>query len=70
MPDGGGYVQDALRGDAPRVRELLAGGARVRVCGSRPMAQAVAQVLDEILGGLRLSVTQLKAKGRYAEDVF
>ena len=70
VPDGGGYVQDALGRDAARLRELLAGGARVRVCGSRPMAAGVAQVLDGILGPLRSSVTQLKAKGRYAEDVF
>jgi len=67
---GGGYVQDALRRDAPRLRELLARGATVRVCGSRPMAQAVAQVLDGILGALQTSVVQLKAKGRYAEDIF
>jgi sulfite reductase (NADPH) flavoprotein alpha-component len=68
--DGGGYVQDALRRDADRVRDLLAGGAAVRVCGSRPMAHGVARVLDDILGTLRLSVAQLKAKGRYAEDIF
>ena len=70
VPAGGGYVQDALRRDAARVRELLAGGATVRVCGSRPMAAGVAQVLDDILAALRLSVAQLKAKGRYAEDLF
>jgi sulfite reductase (NADPH) flavoprotein alpha-component len=69
-PDGGGYVQDALRRDASRLQELLARGAIVRVCGSRPMAQGVAQVLDAILGARRLSVAQLKAKGRYAEDLF
>ena len=67
---GGGHVQDALRRDAPHLRELLAGGAVVRVCGSRPMAQDVAQALDEILAPLQSSVRQLKAKGRYAEDVF
>lgn len=70
VPDGGGYVQDELRRDAARVRELLVEGANVRVCGSRPMAAGVAQVLDAILGPLRLSVAQLKAKGRYAEDLF
>ncbi|MDE2414352.1 MAG: PepSY domain-containing protein [Comamonadaceae bacterium] len=67
---GGGYVQDALRRDGERLRALLAGGAIVRVCGSRPMAQAVAQVLDGILATLGLSVRELKAKGRYAEDLF
>lgn len=67
---GGGHVQDALRQDAPRLRELLARGAVVRVCGSRPMASGVTEVLDEILGPSQSSVRQLKAKGRYAEDLF
>jgi sulfite reductase (NADPH) flavoprotein alpha-component len=67
---GGGYVQDALRRDAPRLRELLARGAIVRVCGSRPMASGVGEVLEEILGTLQSSVQRLKAKGRYAEDLF
>ncbi|MCC6194777.1 MAG: PepSY domain-containing protein [Burkholderiales bacterium] len=69
-PGGGGYVQDALHRDAAKLRELLSRGAIVRVCGSRPMAQGVAQALDDILGAIRLSVVQLKAAGRYAEDVF
>lgn len=67
---GGGYVQDALQRDADQVRELVAQGALVRVCGSRPMAHGVAAVLDNILSTLSLSVQQLKAKGRYAEDTF
>ncbi len=70
VPDGGGYVQDALRRDAERVRQLVSQGALVRVCGSRPMAHGVAETLDQILAALRLSVAQLKARGRYAEDVF
>ncbi len=70
VPDGGGYVQDALRRDADRLRQLVADGAVVRVCGSRPMAQGVAQALDRILSSLNLSVQQLKARGRYAEDTF
>jgi sulfite reductase (NADPH) flavoprotein alpha-component len=70
VPDGGGYVQDALRRDTPRLRELLAGGAVVRVCGSRPMGLGVAEALDEILAPLQLSVRRLKEKGRYAEDLF
>ncbi|MCK9516931.1 MAG: PepSY domain-containing protein [Ottowia sp.] len=70
VADGGGYVQDALRRDADRVQELLAKGAIVRVCGSRPMAQGVADTLNDILGAVKLSVQQLKAGGRYAEDVF
>ena len=70
VPKGGGYVQDALQRDAERVRKLLAQGALVRVCGSRPMARAVAETLDSILAALKLSVRQLKEQGRYAEDVF
>ncbi|MCC7083164.1 MAG: PepSY domain-containing protein [Burkholderiales bacterium] len=69
-PGGGGYVQDALHRDAVRLRELLSKGAIVRVCGSRPMARAVSQALDDILAAMRLSVAQLKSAGRYAEDIF
>jgi len=69
-PNGGGYVQEALRRDAAQVRDLLARGAIVRVCGSRPMARGVAQVLDDILGSLGQSVAQLKQRERYAEDLF
>ena len=67
-PDGGGYVQQALKRDAAQVRALLAQGALVRVCGSRPMAQGVAQVLESLLSPPGLA--QLKAQGRYAEDLF
>jgi len=70
VPHGGGYVQDALRRDAERVRLWVSQGAIVRVCGSRAMAQGVADALDAVLAPLQLSVAQLKAKERYAEDVF
>ena len=63
-------MQEALRRDAARVGDLLAQGAIVRVCGSRPMAEGVAQVLDEIMQGLGLSVARLKQRERYAEDLF
>ena len=36
----------------------------------RAMAKGVAEALDAILAPLHLSVAQLKAKERYAEDVF
>ncbi len=70
VPDGGGYVQDALCRDAEHLRSLVAQGAIVRVCGSRAMAQGVAQVLDSVLAPLHWSVQQLKAAERYAEDIF
>ena len=37
---------------------------------SQAMARGVAQALDAILGTVGLSVQQLKAHGRYAEDTF
>ncbi len=67
---GGGYVQDALHRHAERLREALARGAIVRVCGSHAMARAVADALDVVLAPLRLDVKQLKAQERYAEDLF
>ncbi len=70
VPDGGGYVQDALRRDAEQVRQWVAQGAIVRVCGGRAMAQGVAEALDAALAPLQMSVAQLKAKERYAEDIF
>ncbi len=70
IPEGGGYVQDALRRDAERIRALVAQGALVRVCGSRAMAKGVTEALDAILAPLSLNVATLKAKERYAEDVF
>lgn len=70
IPDGGGYVQNALHRDAERIRALITQGAIVRVCGSRAMAQGVAEALDAVLQPLALSVATLKAEERYAEDVF
>lgn len=70
VPEGGGYVQDALRRDAERIRALVAQGALVRVCGSRAMAKGVTEALDAILAPLHLNVAQIKAKERYAEDIF
>ena len=70
VSDGGGYVQDALRRDAERLRDLVEQGAIVRVCGSRAMATGVAEALDAVLAPMQLSVSQLKAQERYAEDVF
>ena len=70
VPEGGGYVQDALRRDAERLRRLVGQGAILRVCGGRSMAQGVAEALNTVLAPLKLTVQQLKAQGRYAEDIF
>lgn len=70
VPDGGGYVQDALKRDAEQVRGWVTQGAIVRVCGGRAMAQGVTEALDDILAPLQLSVATLKSQERYAEDIF
>jgi len=64
------YVQDRLLADAPRLRELVAQGAQVLVCGGRRMADGVAAAWERILAGSGLSVAQLRAQGRYVEDVY
>ncbi len=70
VPEGGGYVQDAVRRDGERLRELVGQGAILRVCGGHAMAQGVADALDTVLAPLKLTVQQLKAEERYAEDIF
>ncbi|MEO8297472.1 MAG: PepSY domain-containing protein, partial [Burkholderiales bacterium] len=70
VPEGGGYVQDAVRRDAEHLRSLVAQGAIVRVCGGRAMAHGVTEALDAVLAPLHLNVLQLKASERYAEDIF
>ncbi len=64
------YVQDALRGEAAEVAELILKGARVMVCGGRDMAAGVADALAEILAPAGLTPAVLKAEGRYVEDVY
>lgn len=64
------YVQDALRGEAAQVADLVRNGARVMVCGGRDMAAGVADALAEILAPTGLTPAVLKAEGRYVEDVY
>lgn len=64
------YVQDLLRRDSGQVADLLKAGGQVLICGGRAMANGVASVLTEILAPTGLTLAQLKAEGRYAEDVY
>jgi sulfite reductase (NADPH) flavoprotein alpha-component len=64
------YVQDRLLADDERVRERVAQGARIMVCGGRQMAQGVAAACDRILATMGLSVAQMRQQGRYVEDVY
>jgi sulfite reductase (NADPH) flavoprotein alpha-component len=68
--DGRTYVQDRLRATAHSVAERLRAGATVMVCGSSHMAHAVAHEIETIASSLGTSVAELKAKGRYLEDVY
>ena len=63
------YVQDVLRGELPRLREWIASGAAVYVCGSLAgMAPAVDEVLREAVGLDALEA--MAAEGRYCRDVY
>ncbi len=64
------YVQDRLVADAQSLRTLVAHGAQIMVCGGRRMAEGVAQAWERILADTGSSVAQLRAEGRYVEDVY
>ncbi|WP_191486188.1 PepSY domain-containing protein [Pseudomonas sp. FEN] len=63
------YVQDRLREASDELRQWLAKGAAIYVCGSlRGMAAGVERVLQELLG--TKAVEQLIEQGRYRRDVY
>jgi sulfite reductase (NADPH) flavoprotein alpha-component len=63
------YVQDRLRERADAVREWLAQGAAIYVCGSlEGMATGVETALTDILG--TTGIQQLIEQGRYRRDVY
>jgi len=63
-------VQHALREEADEVTRLIQEGARIMVCGGRDMANGVSSVLVDILGSTGQTLANLKAEGRYVEDVY
>ena len=63
------YVQDRLRDAAEPLKQWLADGAAIYVCGSlQGMASGVDQVLREVLGDD--AVERLTEQGRYRRDVY
>ena len=64
------HVQDVLAEEAAEITRLIAGGARVMVCGGRDMAAGVSAALTDILAPAGLTPALLKAQGRYVEDVY
>jgi sulfite reductase (NADPH) flavoprotein alpha-component len=65
---GGRYVQDHLRDEANLVRDWVARGAAVHVCGAVAMGVGVHEALGEILGVE--SLDDLTARRRYRRDVY
>ncbi|MCF6303745.1 MAG: PepSY domain-containing protein [Rhodobacteraceae bacterium] len=64
------YVQHILQRDAANVAAQIKNGAQVLVCGGCDMALGVAEALQEILAPHGLEPAELKAQGRYLEDVY
>jgi len=63
------YVQDVLREHTARIREWIADGAAVYICGSlEGMAPAVDAVLRDTIGLDALET--MAAEGRYCRDVY
>lgn len=63
------YVQDVMRRKSTTIREWVASGSAIYVCGSRRgMAPGVHRALEEILGEQDLA--RLTAEGRYRRDVY
>jgi sulfite reductase (NADPH) flavoprotein alpha-component len=59
-----------LRAEGAEIARLIRGGARIMVCGGREMAAGVAEALADFLAPAGLTPITLKARGRYAEDIY
>ena len=69
QPDRRVYVQHVLHAASVRLREWVAAGAAIHVCGSlHGMAPAVDAVLADVFGEAGLQ--QLSVDGRYRRDVY
>lgn len=63
-------VQDRLRENAEELAHQIAAGGQVLICGGAAMARDVGEAFDAILQPCGLTVADLKAEGRYLEDVY
>lgn len=66
----GSDLQDRIAEDRGALGEAIRDGARIMVVGGREMAEAVREAFDAVSMPLGISVSVLKAEGRYVEDVF
>lgn len=63
-------VQDRLGENADELARQIQAGGQVLVCGAAAMARDVAETFAVILQPSGLTVAELKAEGRYLEDVY
>lgn len=66
----GTRVQDRLGENADELARQIQAGGQVLVCGSVAMGRDVARTFETILGPRGVTVADLKAEGRYLEDVY
>lgn len=66
----GTRVQDRLGENADELARQIQAGGQVLVCGSAGMGRDVARTFEAILGPRNVTVADLKAEGRYLEDVY
>lgn len=64
------YVQDLLRDDNDKIRQLLLDNAEIMICGGREMAAGVEEALESILSATNMSLAEIKNAHRYRQDVY
>lgn len=64
------YVQDIIREDREKLRQLLMHKGELMICGGREMAEGVREALEEILLTTNITLAEMKNAHRYREDVY
>ena len=64
------YVQDILRQDSEKLRQLLMHNGEIMICGGKEMAEGVREALESILSATNMTLAEMKSAHRYREDVY
>lgn len=64
------YVQDRIRAERSHLIKRLKSGATIMVCGGTAMAAAVRAEIDALAAECGLSLSELKRRNRYLEDIY
>lgn len=64
------YLQHKISADATILRAMVLAGAQIMVVGGREMARGVMAAMQDVIAPAGLTVDQLKAEGRYVEDIY